>query len=102
MTCWKKRSRSTEKKYWKPNVVHPESLKKVDLSVIKTLKDEKVTTCTEAQELLQKSKELYQVANEVKPGMSKDEPYTAKRGLEIMEPFKLSIKNASSQIVKYC
>ena len=33
MTCWKKnrkRVKRVEKKYWKPNVVHPESLKKVD------------------------------------------------------------------------
>ena len=30
MTCWKKRAKRVEKKYWKPNVVHPESQKEVN------------------------------------------------------------------------
>ena len=30
MTCWKKKEKRVEKKYWKPNVVHPESVKEVN------------------------------------------------------------------------
>ncbi len=77
-------------------------LSKVDLSVIETLKDEKVTTCTEAQELLTKSKELYLAADYVFSDKFWDEPDKVKRRLDAIEPFKLSMRNASSQIVKYC
>ena len=45
MTCWRKRAKRVEKKYWKPNVVHPASLKKVDEEFMINFEKEGIMIC---------------------------------------------------------
>ena len=56
MTCWRKRTKRAEKKYWKPNVVHPESLKKVNMTMWEI--EDKVRICEKNKDFSEKFIEL--------------------------------------------